>query len=116
VLARACEKLIIGTQADPRLIQSVVEFLEDHDEVLDVVDVLTMLTGSDSVLLCARVDFEEPFSASDLEVLCVRLDEELREKFESLDEVFIQPASRENPALRDRIERRYGHAMADEAP
>jgi cation diffusion facilitator family transporter len=116
VLARACEKLIVGTQADPRLIEDVVEFLEQHDEVLDVVDVLTMLTGRDSVLLCARVDFEEPFSASDLEALCVRLDEQLRARFELLDEVFIQPASRQDPALRRRIERRYGHAMADEAP
>ena len=116
VLARACEKLIVGTQADPRLIEDVVKFLEANDEVLDVVDILTMRTGSDSVLLCARVDFEEPFSASDLEALCVRLDDELRSKFKPLDEVFIQPASRDDDRLRRRVEHRYGHAMADEAP
>jgi cation diffusion facilitator family transporter len=116
VLARACEKLIVGTQADPRLIEDIVKFLEAKDEVLDVVDVLTMRIGSDSVLLCARVDFEEPLSASDLEALCVRLDEELRSKFEQLGEVFIQPASRDDENLRRRVEDRYGHAMADEAP
>jgi cation diffusion facilitator family transporter len=116
VLARACENLLIGTQADPRLIADVVEFLEAEDEVLDVVDVLTMLTGADSVLLCARVDFEEAFSATDLETACVRLDEQLRKKFPVLSEVFIQPASRDDDALRRRVEDRYGHAMADEAP
>jgi cation diffusion facilitator family transporter len=112
-LGRACEKLLVGTQADPRLLDEVVDFLESQDEVLDVVDVLTMLTGSDSVLLCARVDFEENFSASDLESACVRLDGELRKRFPPLDEVFIQPASRDDAGLRRRVESRYGRALAD---
>jgi cation diffusion facilitator family transporter len=112
-LGRACEKLLVGTQADPRLLDDVVDFLESQDEVLDVVDVLTMLTGSDSVLLCARVDFEEGFSASDLETACVRLDNELRKRFPPLNEVFIQPASREDDDLRRRVESRYGRALAD---
>lgn len=113
VLARACEKLLVGAQADPRLIEEVVSFLEQHDEVLDVVDVLTMLTGADTALLCARVDFEEGFSASDLEAATVRLDDELRRRFPVLDEVFIQPVSREDDALRRRVTQRYGQAMAD---
>lgn len=112
-LGRACEKLLVGTQADPRLLDAVVEFLESQDEVLDVVDVLTMRTGADNVLLCARVDFEDRFSASDLESACVRLDSQLREQFPSLDEVFIQPASREDDALRRRVQSRYGRALAD---
>jgi cation diffusion facilitator family transporter len=112
-LARACETLLIGTQADPRLIRDIVAFLEEQAEVLDVVDVLTMLTGADSVLLCTRVDFEDKFSAADLEEACVRLDGQLRKRFPVLDEVFIQPASRRDESLRHRIERRYGHALAD---
>ena len=31
-----------------------------------------------------------------------------------LGEVFIQPASRKDERLRDRVEARYGHALADE--
>lgn len=113
VLARACETLLIGRQADPRLLESVVEFLENSDEVIDVVDVLTMLTGTDSVLLCARVDFVDTLSAGDLERACLRLDEQLRAECGILGEVFIQPASRENAALRRRVRDRYGHALAD---
>ncbi|MFN2562143.1 MAG: cation diffusion facilitator family transporter [Jatrophihabitans sp.] len=113
VLARACQALLIGQQADPRLIDAVVRFLEEQQEVDDVVDVLTMLTGTDSVLLCTRVDFVDSFSAADLELACVRVDEQLREKFPMLGEVFIQPASRKNSALRRRVTDRYGHALAD---
>jgi cation diffusion facilitator family transporter len=114
VLARACQALLIGRQADPRLIDRVVTYLEKQDEVDDVVDVLTMLTGPDSVLLCARVDFVDTLSAADLEQACVRLDEELRDTLPALDEVFIQPASRKDTALRRRVQDRYGHALADD--
>jgi cation diffusion facilitator family transporter len=115
VLGRACQGLLVGRQADRRLIQEIVAFLEAAEEVDDVVDVLTMLAGTDNVLLCLRVDFVDSFSAADLEAACVRLDEQLHEKFEVLGEVFIQPASRKNAALRRRVEARYGRALADEA-
>jgi cation diffusion facilitator family transporter len=115
VLARACEGLLIGRQADPRLIADIVAFLEKAEEVLDVVDVLTMLTGVDSVLLCTRVDFVDSVTAPDLERACLRLDAQLREQFPILGEVFIQPAPRRDAGLRRRVQARYGHALADEA-
>lgn len=114
VLARGCQRLLIGQQADPRLLAAVEAFLEEHDEVDDVVDMLSMLTGTDSVLLCLRVDFADRLDSSDLETACVRLDGELRERFQSLREVFIQPASRRDATLRRRVRERYGRALADE--
>lgn len=114
VLARACQGLLIGKQADPRFVRAIEAWLEEQPEVEDVVDLLTMLTGTDSVLLCARVDFIDSASGADLEKACVRLDEELREKWEVLDEIFIQPASRKDRNVRRRVERRYGRALADE--
>jgi cation diffusion facilitator family transporter len=114
VLARACMGLLVGRQADRRLLQDIVAFIEEQDEVDDVVDVLTMLTGTDNVLLCTRVDFVDTFTAADLEEACIRLDDQLHERFDVLGEVFIQPASRRDPALRHRVEQRYGRALADE--
>ncbi len=114
VLARACQTLLVGRQADPRLLREIEAFLETQKEIDDVVDLLTMLVGSDSVLLCLRVDFVDSFTAADLENACIRLDGQLREKFDILGEVFIQPASRADKALRQRVEDRYGHALADE--
>jgi hypothetical protein len=80
----------------------------------DVVDVLTMLTGTDNVLLCLRVDFVDSFTAADLETACLRLDQQLHERFDILGEVFIQPASRRDAGLRERVERRYGRVLADD--
>src|SRR4051794_7718940 len=114
VLARACQGLLIGRQADQRLLEEIVEFLEAEEEVDDVVDVLSMLTGTDNVLLCLRVDFVDSFSAADLEAACVRLDAQLHERFEILGEVFIQPASSADVGLRRRVEERYGRVLADE--
>ncbi|MDT4926102.1 MAG: hypothetical protein QOG01_3815 [Pseudonocardiales bacterium] len=114
VLARACQGLLIGKQADPRLIEAIVDWLEEQPEVDDVVDVLTMLTGTDRILLCTRVDFVDSASGADLEEACVRLDAELRQKWNVLDEIFIQPASRKNSDVRRRVEQRYGRALADE--
>lgn len=113
-LARACEGLLIGKQADRRLIRAIEEWLEEQPEVDDVVDVLTMLTGTDRILLCVRVDFVDSTTGGELEQACVRLDNELRQKWESLDEIFIQPASRKDRAVRKRVEDRYGEAFAEE--
>jgi cation diffusion facilitator family transporter len=116
LLAKSCKGLLIGRQADPRLVRSTETWLQRQPEVDDVVDVLTMLTGTDKVLLCARVDFVDSYSAGDLEKACVRIDAELREEFEDLDEIFIQPVPRSDRELRDRVLRRYGHVIADLRP
>jgi len=114
VLGRACQGLLVGRQADQEMLGEIVDFLERAAEVDDVVDVLSMLTGTDNVLLCLRVDFVNSFSAADLEEACVRLDAQLHERFPVLGEVFIQPASRKDVGLRQRVEQRYGRALAEE--
>ena len=113
VLARANEDLLIGRQADPKLVHAIERRLEEADEVEDVVDLLTMLVGTGRVLVCARVDFVDSVSAGDLEAACVRLDDELSREFAELDEIFIQPASRRDSGIRERVEARYGRALAD---
>lgn len=113
-LARTCEGLLIGRQASERLLHGVSEFLESQPEVLDVVDVLSMVTGTGRVLLCVRADFVDELGARDMEDACLRIDQALREKFNVLDEIFIQPVRRDDRAMRDRVVARYGRALADE--
>jgi cation diffusion facilitator family transporter len=113
ILARANEALLIGRQADRRLVLAIESRLESASEVEDVVDILTMLIGTNRILLCARVDFVDTVSAGELEAACVRLDTELRAEFPDLAEIFIQPASRRDAAVRRRVEQRYGRALAD---
>ncbi|GGU17567.1 cation diffusion facilitator family transporter [Lentzea flava] len=113
LLGRVCKGLLIGRQADPRLVRAVWEHVERQPEVDDLVDVQTMLTGTDKVLVCARVDFIDNYSAGDVEQACIRIDNELRELFHDVDEVFIQPVPRTNADLRQRVLQRYGRVLTD---
>lgn len=113
-LAQTCKGLLIGKQADLRMVRAVSAWLERQDEVLDVVDVLTMMTGVNKILLCARVDFVDSASATEIETACMRFDAELRLEFPSLDEIFLQPVPRTDAELRMRVLVRYGRVLADE--
>jgi len=113
-LAETCKGLLIGKQADLRLVTAVADRLEQQPEIVDVVDLLTMLVGVNRILLCARVDFEEGFSASDLDQACMRIDADLRAEFAALREIFIQPVPRSDAGLRSRVLQRYGRVLADE--
>lgn len=114
VLGRTCQTLLVGKQADPELLRRIEAALEEQDEVVDVVDILSMQTGIGQVLLCVRVDFVNKLSAGDLEQACVRVADALHSRFDDLDEIFIQPASRHDPAVRERVRQRYGAPLADE--
>ena len=113
MLAQTCKALLIGKQADPRLLGDIEAMLEEQREVDDVVDLLTMQTGTDRVLLCARVDFVDSYSAGDLERACIRIDADLRDRFTDLDEIFIQPVPQSDPDLRSRVLARYGRVLAE---
>jgi cation diffusion facilitator family transporter len=113
LLGRTNMRLLIGQQADGRLVRAIYAQLTAKPEVGQVVDLLTMLTGTDKVLLCARVDFANSLSADELERACVRIDGELRHEFTDLDEIFLEPVPRTDSALRARVVSRYGAALDD---
>jgi cation diffusion facilitator family transporter len=113
LLGRTNMQLLIGQQADRRLVRAIYARLSAKPEVQQVVDLLTMLTGTDKVLVCARVDFTGSLTADEVERACVRLDDELRSQFADLDEIFIEPVPRTDPALRARVINRYGAALQD---
>ena len=116
LLGRTNMRLLIGQQADRRLVRAVYARLNATQEVKQVVDLLTMLTGTDRVLLCARVDFTASLSADEVEHVCVRIDDELRREFTDLDEIFIEPVPQTDPALRARVVNRYGAVLHDLRP
>jgi divalent metal cation (Fe/Co/Zn/Cd) transporter len=108
--------LLIGRQADPRLVRAIGRNLAEQPEVDEVVDLLTMLTGTDKVLVCARLDFAQGASSDDIEQACVRIDNSLREEFADVDEVFLEPVPRGDPELRERVRARYGTDMRNLTP
>jgi divalent metal cation (Fe/Co/Zn/Cd) transporter len=78
LLGRTNKSLLVGQQADRRLVAAIRERLEAQPEIEVVVDLLTMLTGTDRVLVCARLDFTDEVSSDEMERACVRIDDEPR--------------------------------------
>ncbi|HEX6360487.1 cation diffusion facilitator family transporter [Actinophytocola sp.] len=108
LLGRTNQGLLIGRQADPTVVRGARELLRSAPEVEELVDLLTMVTGTDRILLCARLDFRENLTSTDLEMACVRIAAELQDAFPDLDEIFLEPVPRTDPDLRARVLARYG--------
>ena len=116
VLGRINLNLLIGTQADPRVVADVRARLGAAPEVDWVVDIVTVTFGADRVLVCARLDFRDSLTAGDVERACVRMARELRDAHEEIDEVFLEPVPRDDPELRDRVIARYGRTLRPRGP
>jgi cation diffusion facilitator family transporter len=108
LLGRSNMSLLVGRQADPRLVAVVHDRLAGQPEVDVVVELLTMVIGTDRVLVCARIDFDDAVTTAELEHACVRIDTELRTEFPDLDQIFLEPVPRNDPELRARARARYG--------
>jgi cation diffusion facilitator family transporter len=115
-LARTNMGLLIGRQANVRLVRRLRRFLEEQAEVEKLVDLLTMMVGTGRILVCARLDFDDNLSAAQLERVCVRIDRDLRLAFAALDEVFLEPVPRSDADLRARVLARYGDILDRPVP
>jgi cation diffusion facilitator family transporter len=105
-LARTNVGLLIGKQANPKLVRAISECLEAQPEVLSMVDVLTMMIGTGKLLVCARVDFVESLSATEAERTCLRFHDVLAEHFPDVETVFIEPVPRGDHELQRQIRAR----------
>ena len=110
LLGRTNRELLIGRQARPEVLQGMRDMLTGAPEVEALVDLMTMNVGTDQILVCARLDFDDALGAADVERTCARLDGELHEKYQEVYEVFLEPVPRDDPGLRDRVMARYGRA------
>jgi cation diffusion facilitator family transporter len=108
LLGRTNRELLIGRQARPEVLQGMRDMLAGAPEVEELVDLMTMNVGTDQILVCARLDFDDALGAADVERACARLDGELHEKYREVYEVFLEPVPRDDSGLRDRVMARYG--------
>jgi cation diffusion facilitator family transporter len=105
-LARTNVGLLIGKQANPRLVEDIRRCLEEQAEVLSVVDVLTMVIGTQKLLVCARVDFADELSATEAEQSCVHFHDVLAARIPDVEAVFIEPVPRGDRELHRQIRAR----------
>ena len=121
LLGRTNRALLVGRQADPTLVRGVYQHLSSAPEVEVVVDLITQVTGTDRVLVCARIDLVAPLTGDEVERACIRLNGELEASFAEVDEVFLEPVPRSDADLRARVMARYGalgpqHDVTGESP
>jgi cation diffusion facilitator family transporter len=112
LLARTNKNLLVGSQADPRLVRAIAGWLGGRKEVDAVVDLLTQRIGTDRVLVCARLDFDDALGAQDLERATLAMDRAMREEFSDVAEVFLEPVPRHDEQLRAEVRSRYGDRIA----
>ncbi len=105
-LARTNVGLLIGRQANPRMVDDIRACLDEQPEVLSVIDVLTMMIGTGRVLVCARVDYVDGISATDAERACLRIHDVLNERFGDIEDIFIEPIPRSDNPLTGRAQAR----------
>jgi cation diffusion facilitator family transporter len=110
-LARTNVALLIGKQANPKLVNDIRETLRNHDGVLAVIDVVTMMMGTGRILVCARLDYVDALGSADVERVSVDLHQELVERFPEIEDVFLEAAPRFDDALRRQAEQRSVRAV-----
>ncbi|GII65711.1 cation diffusion facilitator transporter [Sphaerisporangium krabiense] len=90
-LIRANASLLIGQAASPRLREAIEDELTSHDEVSQVVELLTMMLGPNDVLVAAKVDFVDECTGARLEAAADRMESRLMERFPRVSHVFLDP-------------------------
>jgi cation diffusion facilitator family transporter len=97
VMAHDTSELLLGAAARPAERAAIERALRDSDEIDDVLEILTMALGPNSLLVAARVDFRPGLDESDLERASAEIDERLRDVVPDVTEVFLDAttASRE---------------------
>jgi cation diffusion facilitator family transporter len=93
-LWRDTRGLLIGEAALPEERERIVEVLRRHPEVDDVIELMTMAMGPDSLLVAARLDLADGLGSDDIERLASELDREIREAVPAAAHVFIDPTHR----------------------
>lgn len=98
-LWRDTRGLLIGEAALPEERERIVEVLERHAEVDDVIELMTMAMGPDSLLVAARLDLADGMDSDDVERLAAELEREIREAVPAARHVFIDPTHRREQAV-----------------
>ena len=92
ILGRDTKELLIGESADPVVRVTATAVITSHPEITGVKEILTMQLGPASVLLAARVQFEDELNAKKVQLVCTDIEVELRQRIPELTQVFLDPS------------------------
>jgi cation diffusion facilitator family transporter len=96
-LARHNASLLVGEAVPPRLQQAIHDELAGVPEVERVLTLLTMYLGPSSLLVAAKVDFQDDVTSDAVESAADEAERRLRERFPSIRFVFLDPTNARAP-------------------
>ena len=92
ILGRDTKELLIGESADPVVRATAFATITSRPEITGVKEILTMQLGQASVLVAARVQFEDDLNAKRVQLVCTDIEAEMLERMPELTKVFLDPA------------------------
>jgi cation diffusion facilitator family transporter len=92
ILGRDTKELLIGEAADPVVRATAHAVIRSHPEIVAVKEMLTMQLGPNSVLVGARVQFEDDLTALRVELVCSDIEMEMMQRIPVISQVFLDPS------------------------
>jgi cation diffusion facilitator family transporter len=90
-LARHNASLLVGEAVPPRLHGAISDELSGVDGVEQVLTLFTMYLGPATLLVAAKVDFQDDYTGDAVEAAADEAERRLRERFPSIRFVFLDP-------------------------
>ncbi|MFF7362290.1 cation diffusion facilitator family transporter [Streptomyces sp. NPDC008125] len=104
VLGRSNAQLLIGRPLPGAMRAGVRAELLTVPNIVQVLELTTLIQGPTEILIAAKIDFRDLASAADVEWACERAERQLRERFPSVKRVYLDPT----PGPEQRREREEG--------
>jgi cation diffusion facilitator family transporter len=92
------KEYLIGRAADPEVLETIRNEIDNTPGVERLVDLLTMYVGPDHLIVAARVDFGGDISADRAEEIADEIDRRLAERLPQAPQVFLDPTRRSTAA------------------
>jgi len=88
-MAHDTSELLVGASARPDERAAIERTLDGFEQLDEVIEVLTMVLGPNSLLVAARVDFAAGLGEDDVENVSEQIERRLREAVPDVTEVFL---------------------------
>ncbi|WP_330320119.1 cation diffusion facilitator family transporter [Streptomyces clavifer] len=91
VLCRSNAQLLIGRPLPAEMRAGVREELLSVPHVVEVLELTTLIQGPSELLVAAKVDFRDASTAAQIEWACEEAEQQLRERYPSIQRVYLDP-------------------------
>lgn len=106
LLAREAKDLLIGESADPELIDTIWDVLEQRPEITAINHVRTIHSAPESVFVAISADFDDAVSMGLAEALVEETEAALRKASPKISSIYMRPEKRRDAVVVPRPRRR----------